>query len=258
MLPRYEFLFELTRRRVLERYVGSSAIVLWVVVAPLIPLATNLAVFYFVARIPAVQSMGVAAYAVYIFSGLLPFRVIQSAVTEAADLLVGNMEMLKSVNFPLHMLSMTSIAVLALELGLQLLVMFALLVASGRGVGWTVLLLPPAVGLLVALLLGVSWVVSVAGYLLRDLREISGVGFTVLLYFSPVIYPIEAMPHLMGLVAYANPVSHYVIVFRDALLPEAGGPHMQSWLLASAMSATAFAAGLFTIQRTRRFVGDMV
>ena len=258
MLSKQEFLFELTRRRVVERYIGSSAMALWVVVAPLIPLATNLAVFYFVARIPAVQSMGVPAYAVYIFSGLLPFRIIQGAVIEATDLLVTNMEMLKSVNFPLHILSMTSVAALVLEFGLQLLVMLVLLLASGHGVGMSILLLPPAVILLVMALLGASWTASVAGYLLRDLREVLGVGFTVLLYFSPVIYPIEAMPRLMATVANLNPISYFVIVFRDAFLPGAGGLHLESRLVAGAIATAAFAVGLIAIQRTRRFVGDMV
>lgn len=258
MLSNPEFFFELTRRRFIERYVGSSFVVPWVVIAPLIPLVTNLAVFYFVARIPAIQSMGLPAYAVYIFSGLLPFRVIQSAVIEASDLLVGNMEMLKSVNFPLHFLSMTSIATLVLEFGVQLLVLFGLLLVSGRGLGWTLALLPIAVILLAAFVLGASWVVSVVGYLLRDLREILAMGFSVLLYLSPVIYPVEALPHLMATLVLLNPVSHYVIVFRDVLLPDAGGMHLASWLLASAMSAVALALGWFAIQRTRRFVGDMV
>lgn len=253
-----EFLLELTRRRVIERYIGSSFVVLWVVIAPLIPLATNLAVFYFVAQIPAIQSMGLPTYAVYVFSGLLPFRVIQSAAIDASNLLVDNMEMLKSVNFPLHFLSMTSIAALLLEFGVQLLVMFALLLLSGRGVGPSLALLPIALILLAALVLGASWVFSVLGYLLKDLREVLVVGFSALLYLSPVVYPIEALPHLMATLVYLNPVSHYVIVFRDALVPASGGVHVESWLLVAAMSAVALALGWLAIQRTKRFVGDMV
>lgn len=258
MLSNPEFFFELTRRRLIERYVGSSFVVPWVVIAPLIPLATNLAVFYFVARIPAIQSMGLPTYAVYIFSGLLPFRVIQNAVVEASDLLVGNMEMLKSVTFPLHFLSMTAIATLMLEFGVQLLLMIVLLLISGRGLGWNMALLPIALILLITLVLGASWTVSALGYLLRDLREILAMGFSLLLYLSPVIYPVEALPRLMATLVLLNPVSHYVIVFRDALLPDAGGMHVASWLLAGAMSAAALALGWFAIQRTRRFVGDMV
>jgi hypothetical protein len=46
--------------------------------------------------------------------------------------------------------------------------------------------------------------------------------------------------------------------FRDTLMPEAGGPDLQSSLLAGAVSATAFAGCLVAIQRNRRFVGEMV
>lgn len=258
MLSRPEFLFELARRRIVERYIGSSVVVLWVVIAPLIPLATNLAVFYFIARIPAIQSMGISTYAVYIFSGLLPFRIMQSAVAEGSDLLVGNMEMLKSVNFPLNYLSMAAVAALMLEFGIQSMLMLVLLLLSGSGMSLHILLLPFAVALLVIFLLGISWTVSVAGYVFRDLREILAMVFSVLLYLSPVMYPLESAPPLMRELIFLNPISHFVIIFRDALLSSGGSPHWESWLFASATAVLAFGVGYLSIDRTKRFVGDMI
>lgn len=258
MLSRPEFLFELARRRVVERYIGSSIVILWVVIAPLVPLAINLAVFYFIARIPAIQSMGVAAYAVYIFSGLLPFRIMQNASAEASDLLVGNMDMLKSVSFPLNYLSMAAVAALMLDFGIQLVLLLALLLVSGSAMGLHILLLPFAVALLVIFVLGISWAISVAGYLFREMREIMTMAFSVLLYLSPVMYPLEAAPPLMRKLLLVNPLSHFVIVFRDALLSSEKSPHWKSWLFAAVTSALAFGIGYLAISRTKRFVGDMI
>jgi len=258
MLSRPEFLFELVRRRILERYIGSSIVVLWVLIAPLIPLATNLVVFYFIARIPSIQSMGIATYAVYIFSGLLPFRIMQSSVAEASELLIGNMEMLKSVNFPLSYLSMTAIAALMLEFGIQSVLMLALLIVSGSGVSLHILLLPFSLALLIVLLLGMSWAVSVATYLIRDLREVLGVAFSALLYLSPIMYPPEVAPPLMRALILVNPISHFVIIFRDAFLSSGDAPHWGSWLFAAITAAIAFGIGSFAIYHTKRFVGDMI
>lgn len=258
MLSKPEFLFELARRRIIERYVGSSVVLLWVVVAPLIPLFTNLAVFYFVARIPSVQSMGLAAYAVYIFSGLLPFRIMQSTVAEAGELLSGNIDILKSVNFPLAYLSMSAVAALMLEFAIQLGLMLVLLLISGTGIGMRIAMLPFALVLLVSLLLGISWVVSVAGYVLRELREVLAVIMTVLLYFSPVMYPLEAAPPAIRTVMLFNPISHFVVIFRDALLPQNEGIHWSSWLASTLLAILVFAAGRYTIHRTQRFVGDFI
>ena len=258
MLSRFEFLIELARRRIIERYIGSSLMMMWVVIAPLIPLATNLVVFYFIAKIPAIQSMGIASYAVYIFSGLLPFRIMQSVVAEASDLFVNNMELLKSVNFPLNYLSMAAVAALMMDFGVQFVLMLALLFVSKSGIGLNILLFPFSVLLLIFFLLGISWTVSVAGYLFREMREIMAMAFSALLYLSPVMYPLGAAPPLIRKLLLLNPISHFVIIFRDSLLSSDNSPHWGSWIVASILSTFTFGIGYFAICRIKRFVGDMV
>ena len=257
MLSRVEFLIELARRRIMERHVGSSVVLLWALTAPLIPLLINLAVFYFIAQIPQIRSMGVIEYAVFIFSGLLPFRIMQSAASEASELMVSNMDMLKSVSFPLHALSLASIMAQMLDFGIQLTLLLVLLLLNGTGIGLHIMLLPLAVVLLVPFLVGMSWAISVVGYLFRELREIVIVAFSALLYLSPVMYPADATPPLMKKLFLFNPITHFVTIFRDVLFSN-GVFHWKSWAIASIMSAFVFGIGYFAISRTKRFVGDMV
>lgn len=257
MLSRADFLIELARRRIMERHVGSSVVLLWALAAPLIPLLINLAVFYFIAQIPQIRSMGVAEYAVFIFSGLLPFRIIQSTASEASELMVSNMDMLKSVSFPLHALSLASIMAQIMDFGIQLALLLALLLLSGTGIGLHILLLPLALILLVPFLAGMSWTISVMGYLFRELREIVIMVFSALLYLSPIMYPTDAAPSLMKKLFVFNPITHFVIIFRDVLFSNAK-IHWESWVLAAIMSAFVFGIGHFAISRTKRFVGDMV
>ena len=257
MLSRAEFLIELARRRIMERHVGSSVVLLWALVAPLIPLLINLAVFYFIAQIPQIRSMGVLKYTVFIFSGLLPFRIIQSAASEASELMVSNMDMLKSVNFPLHSMSLASIIAQMMDFGVQLGLLLVLLLLNGTGVGLHILMLPLAVLLLVSFLAGMSWTISVVGYLFRELREIVILLFSALLYLSPVMYPADAAPPLMKKLFLFNPITHFVTIFRDVLFSN-GVFHWESWAIASIMSAFVFGIGYFAISRTKRFVGDMI
>lgn len=255
---RLDFLSELIRRRVIERYIGTSSRLLWVVMSPLVPLLMNLAVFYYIARIPQVQEMGVAAYAAFIFTGLLPFRFVQKGVTEACDLLLSNMEMLKSASFPLPFLSLAAVGALLVDFAIQCGLMAVLLVIAGVPVGWSILLLPLAFASLFALVLGASWLMSVAGYLLRDLQEVMGVLFGALLYLTPTMYPPEAAPLFMQKLMWLNPLTHYVIVVRDAILPSAGGPHWESWAIVLGLSVTVLGIGYAAIHKVRRYVGDMV
>jgi len=258
MNARLDFLMELARRRIVERYVGTALRMLWVLLSALIPLLMNLAVFYYIARIPEVQTMGVAGYAAFIFSGLLPFRFVQKSATESCDLLLANMEMLRSVNFPLPLLSLASTVALLVEFAVQCVLMAALVGIAGHTPGWSILLFPFALASLVMLALGASWLMSVAGYVLRDLQEVMTVVFAALVYVTPTMYPPEAAPAFLQRLIWLNPLTHYVLTFRDAILPAAAGPHWSSWVVVAVLPAVVLACGYAAIARVRRYVGDMV
>ena len=254
---RADFLLELTRRRAVDRYIGTSSRIFWVLLSPLVPLITNVAVFYFIANIPQVQSMGLAAYVVFMFSGLLPFRTIQKAASESCDLLVGNMEMLKTAVFPLPFLSLSAIGALLLEFLVQCCFMAAILVIAGTAPGWKIVLLPLAFTLLFALALGLSWILSILNYALRDLQEVVGLLFSMLLYVTPIMYPPDAAPAVLRVLMFLNPLTSYVLVFRDVILPSQEF-HTQAWIVSCTTSAVLLAIGYLGIRKAQRFVGDMV
>ncbi|WP_210168404.1 ABC transporter permease [Afipia sp. Root123D2] len=255
---RADFLVELTRRRIADRYIGTSSRVFWVILSPIIPLLVNIAVFYFIARIPQIQSMSLPAYAAFMFSGLLPFRIVQKATTESCDLLVGNMEMLKTTVFPLPFLTLSAIGALLVEFMIQCVFMAVLLIVAGSALTWTVVLLPFALLALFTLAIGLSWLLSVLTYALRDLQEIMTVLFSALLYVTPIMYPPESAPPILQTLIYLNPATSYVIIFRDVILPGSGGIHVSAWIAAFSISAFFLVAGWFAVRGAQRFVGDMV
>jgi lipopolysaccharide transport system permease protein len=255
---RLDFLIELIRRRVVDRYIGTSSRLLWVFLSPVVPLLVNVAVFYFIANIPQIQSLGLSAYAAFMFSGLLPFRIIQRASVEACDLLVNNMELLRSAIFPLAFLSLSAVGALLVEFVIQAVFMAGLLINAGVALTWTILLLPVAVIALFALALGLSWVSSIVSYVLRDLQEIVAVLFSALLYVTPIMYPPEAAPSFLRVAMRLNPLSSYVVAFRDTILPGPGGLHVTDWAVALGTSIVVLGLGFIGIRGAQRFVGDMV
>lgn len=255
---RFDFLVELTRRRMVDKYIGTSSRLLWVVVSPIVPLLVNVAVFFFIARIPEVQSMGLAAYAAFMFSGLLPFRIVQKASAEGCDLLVSNMEMLKTAVFPLPFLTLSAVGALLIEFLIQCAFMAVLLLFAHSALTWAVVLLPIAFFALFALTIGLSWLVSVLSYALRDLQEIIAVLFSALLYVTPIMYPPEAAPPFLQTLIYLNPMSSYVIMFRDIILPGQDGLHTTAWIVACGTSSAILCVGWFVVRGAQRFVGDMV
>jgi lipopolysaccharide transport system permease protein len=255
---RFDFLVELTRRRIVDRYIGTSSRVVWVLFSPLIPLVLNVGVFYFIAKIPQIQSMGLAAYAIFMFSGLLPFRIIQKAAVEGCDLLIANLDMLKTAVFPLPFLSLSTVAASLFEFLVQCFFIAVLLAVAGTSLTWTIVLLPLALVVLFTLALGLSWLLSVLGYALRDLQEIVGLAFSIALYLTPIIYPPEAAPRSLQILMYLNPITSYVVMFRDVIVPEQAGLHGQAWLTACTTSIIVLVIGYSSVRKAQLFVGDMV
>lgn len=255
---RIDFLIEITRRRLIERYIGTSSRLIWVLLAPVVPLLMNLVVFYWIAKIPEVQEMGLANYAVFIFTGLLPFRYVQKACTDSCDLLVSNLEMLKSATFPLSFLSFSVVGAALFEFLIQLMLMIFLLFISETSISLSFFLLPLLLFLLFTVSIGVSWILSVGGYILRDLQEVTAIFFGALLYLTPTMYPVESAPGIMQTLIQINPLTHFVIIFRDCFIPSSDGLHLNSWIFASIISIFVFSIGYATISKTQKFVGDMV
>jgi lipopolysaccharide transport system permease protein len=188
---------------------------------------------------------------------LLPFRIIQKASAESCDLLVGNMDMLKTAVFPLPFLSLSAVGALLLEFLVQCVFMAAILVVAGTAPGWTIILLPLALVVLFALALGLSWALSILNYALRDLQEIVSLLFSMLVYVTPIMYPPEAAPAVLRVLMYLNPLTSYVVMFRDMILPNQEF-HPQAWIISCTTSAALLAIGYLGVRKAQRFVGDMV
>jgi len=255
---RLDFLFELTRRNIIERYIGSAFILLWVLMVPIIPLLTNLLIFYFIANIPQIQGMGIINYSVFIFSGLLPYRIFQKAAAESGEQLISKMPILKNVFFPLPYIGLSFLGTLLFEFILQFSIMLILLFISDHAFTLRLLLLPIILTIFSLLLIGSIWLISVVGYLFKDIKEVINVSFLALVYITPTMYPIEAAPKFLQPLFHYNPLTHMTLVFRDVLIPSDGSYQFSSWIYFTLFSLFIFVLGYACINKIKRYVGDMV
>ena len=254
---RVDFLFELIRRKVLERYIGTSSQLIWLFVSPIIPLVLNLLVFFYIAKMPAAISMGEINYIIYIFTGLLPFRFIQKATSDGCDLLVANLEMLKTANFPLNFLSLTAVGASLADLFVQIVLLLILIFFLGHPLSSKIFLLPIALIFLAMLAIGLSWLLSIGGYILRDFQEVISVFFTALLFCTPILYPTSSAPEFIVNIMRLNPATYYVEIFRDVFSVDISVSYI-SWVITFIISVLIFIGGFIAINKARTFAGDMI
>lgn len=255
---RIDFLLAYVRRRIIEKYIGSAFLLMWIFLVPLIPILTSLLIFYYIANVPQVREMGLLGYTVFIYTGLLPYQTFQTSLVDSSGLIINNMEILKSTLFPTHFLGLSSLGVVMFEFVLQLGVLLTLLLIAGADfLTPKLLLLPVAVFCLLAMTLGLGWLVSVIGYFVRDIQAALSLAFVGAVYITPTMYPVETTTGLIRTVILVNPLTHMVIVFRDVLTP-AGDLQTLSWIYFPIFALIVLLAGYLAIRRFSRIGGDLV
>jgi lipopolysaccharide transport system permease protein len=107
------------------------------------------------------------------------------------------------------------------------------------------------------LLLGMVLLISALGVYLRDLGQAMGVIITLMLFLTPVFYPITAVPERFRTYIYLNPLTFVVEQAREVVL----FGHLPNWSLLAVYSLCSLAIcwfGLFVFQRARGGFADVL
>lgn len=251
---------QMTRREVLGRYQGSALGLAWSFFNPVFMLAVYTFVF---SEIFGARWGGAGAqesktqFAVILFAGMIVQGLFAELLNRAPGLVLSNVNYVKKVVFPLEILPVigmgTALFHALVSLGVLLLAFFLF-----NGFLHATALLAPLVLLpLVVLTLGLSWLLASLGVFLRDVGQLVGVVTTVLLFMSPVFYPVSAVPERFRALIMANPLTFIIEQLRAVLIwgqwPDWGG------LGIYALVALAVAwAGFAWFQKTRRGFADVL
>ncbi len=245
----------LAAREVRLRYAGSLFGVAWTVLEPFVQFGMYLWVFGVIIGI-RFADQGIGSYGVYLLSGLIPFLFFQETLTRALGLARSQVALLRSSAVPLEVLLAGSY----LAIGTKYITGLVLLTGGGIAAGtFSARHLDWLVVALVVLGLGTFGVGLVAvtlGAFVPDASPLAGLATMAILFASPILYPLGAVPEpLRGLVAF-NPLVGVLEGFRGVFLgaPVAAGPV----LVAIVAGLACVVLGSWVHRRRGRFVRDVV
>jgi ABC-2 type transport system permease protein len=204
-----------------KTYFGTALGYLWSLARPLMLFGVLLAVFTQVFRIGSL----VPNYEVLLLFNIVLFGFFQEATVTAVDSIVSQEAVVRKTQFPRLVIPLSVVLTAALNLGLNLIVVFVFLLAFGVDPAWTWLLFPVVLGLLFVLTAAVSMIVSSLYPRFRDISIIWAVMATVLFYGTPVLYPIEVVPDALRDFLLINPLTPLFELARVWVIdPNAAGP----------------------------------
>ena len=193
---------------------------LWYLIQPLLTTLTFTFIFGQVASLP---TDGLPQFLFYM-SGTVVWSYFAACLTKTSETFVQNAHLFGKVYFP-RMAVPASILISNL---ITFLIQFVLLMAfisyfMVRGTSiqptWLWIALSPLLILMMAGLgLGFGVIISSLTTKYRDLRFLVQFGVQLLMYATPVIYPVSSIPERFQWVILANPMTPIVEAFRYAFL----------------------------------------
>jgi len=250
-----ELLYFLTWRDVLVRYKQAVLGVAWAILQPVLTMIVFTVVFN---KALGVQSPASdVPYAVFSFTGLLPWQFFAGALSRSGVSLVSNANLLTKVYFPRLVIPVSAVLAGLVDFGISFVVLLALMAAYGIMPTWHIVFLPLFVVLAIVTALAVSLWLSALNVLYRDVQYVIPFLVQLWMFVSPVIYPISAIPEGPLRIAFAlNPMTSVIGGFRWALLGQQL-PSGNMWI-SVAVIPFLLAGGVQYFKRMERVFADVV
>jgi len=248
--------WQFARRELGERYRGSTLGFAWAFLVPAAMVAMYTFVFGVVFRARWGQSGGgPAEYALFMYAGLVPYLFVVDVLGRAPLLLVGHATLVKKVAFPLPTLALASTVAAAVHMLIGFGVLLALAMLANGALPPTAALVPVIVLPLVVGSLALMLVLASTGVFLRDLNPFVTTALPVLMFLSPVFYPLSAVPESFRAFMLLNPLTVVIESIRGAVL-DGTAPSIGSWILQMVIASAALAFSLAWFRRLRPGFGD--
>jgi len=211
---------QLTWREVVGRYKGSFIGMGWSFIQPLVMLCVYTFVFsvIFRARWGVAADEGKAAFALTLFMGLITFNVFSEVANSAPTLVLGNVNYVKKVVFPLEILPLVRLLSALINALFSLGVLLLGILVVNHSIHWTALLLPLIWLPMIIFTLGCGYFLASLGVFVRDMGTAIGVLTTMLFFLTPIFYPISAVPEQLRIVFRINPLAIFVEDARRVVL----------------------------------------
>jgi len=201
----------LVARELKVRYRRSAIGFLWTMLQPLLTMLVLQLVFATIFR------FDLANYAVYALSGILFWNFFSQGITASMNSLRGNAPLISKLPVPKAVFPIATVLAGVVNLILALVPLFAILLVTGHPLRPAILFLPVSIALAALFTLGAGLLLSPLAVFFHDVVELVAVTLTLLMYMTPVFYPMSIVPERLRWLIRFNPIRSVLEVFRDPI-----------------------------------------
>lgn len=254
-----DLISQMTRREVVGRYRGSIMGIAWSFFNPILMLVVYTFVFsvVFKSRWGTGPDESQTTFATVLFVGLIVFGLFTEMVNRAPALILSNVNYVKKVIFPLEILPVIALGAALFHALISLGVLLAAILLINGSVVWTAIFFPLIILPLLIATLGVAWFLASLGVFVRDVGQTVGILTTVLMFLSPLFYPVSSLPERFHIWLMLNPLT-FVIEQSRAVMIFGKLPDWRGLGIYAGVSLLIAWAGYWWFQKTRKGFADVL
>jgi lipopolysaccharide transport system permease protein len=249
-----ELLYIFAWRDIKIRYKQTVLGVIWVVLQPLV----QMAIFtYFFGKLAQRQDDKLP-YFLFVLIGLVFWNYFASTLTQASNSMIENENIIKKVHFPKIILPLSSALTGLADFSINFVVLLVTVLLWGFTPNFLFFLFLPIMIVMSSLSAGgIGLLLAAFNVKYRDVRYILPFFIQLMLFLTPVIYPLSTLSPVGQTLISLNPLTGIIDTARQLL---SGSSSINVWSLALgiiSMSIT-FILGLWYFNRTERYFADVV
>lgn len=247
------------------RYKQAYLGFLWVILKPL----ALLAVFVLIRGVVGIDS-GAVPYPLLTYAALVVWVFFQESASQGVGSVVNNEALIRKIYFPREIFPVAAVITKSVEFCVGLVMLGLLMAYYGYGPRLTMAWIPVLFGLAVLTALAISLAGSALNVYMRDVSQLVPMGLSLMMYASPIIYPLDlvrkklvveasagAWSDFLFLLYTMNPLVGIIDGFQRATLT---GEHPDFAVVAPGMILIAFAlpASYLVFKRAEAYFADVI
>jgi lipopolysaccharide transport system permease protein len=249
-----ELFYFFTWRDIKVKYKQTFLGFAWAILQPFV-LMVIFSLFF--GRALNVPSDGIP-YPLFAFSGLMLWNVFSTGLSGAGNSMVSNANIIKKIYFPRLIIPMSAILVAVFDFFMAFLVYLGLVFYYGYSLTWELLyMLPLSLILTITATFGPGTLIAAMNVKYRDFRYILPFLIQILLFLTPVIYPVSMLgnyPWLQKALAL-NPMYAPISLIRNVLIDRPLEVELVSVSIASGL--VFLLIGILYFRKTESYFADL-
>jgi lipopolysaccharide transport system permease protein len=248
-----ELFYFFTWRDIKVKYKQTFFGVAWAVLQPFLLMLVFSVFFGKALGVPS----GDVPYPIFVYCGLLLWNIFASGLSNAANSMVVNANIIKKIYFPRLIIPISAILVALFDFIMAFIIYIGILIFYRHSLDWLIIIyLPLSVLITIFTTFGLGTFIAALNVKYRDFRYVIPFLIQLLLFLTPVIYPVSIIKYKWAQYLLSiNPMAGAIDLLRSTVTHSP--VNFQLVMMSSVIAVLLFIIGLFYFRKTEYFFADL-